>query len=194
MACVRQSTPGERNAFYCDRALERQVVHQTTHSMTRFFLEVDASYKQYQTAQRLRVAAARRLDAQRAFYEEGRITIDRFLDAVSQYATAVATEHQYLTTYNISLAALSEAKGTLLADRNIVVAEPVQGHVTTEIAGERRDDHAKTASFEPAENGPANSSTAEPKPNTWTFSISIGGEKPLQIKGTISADGHTGAR
>jgi outer membrane protein TolC len=105
------------------RAFLQQVVHQTTHSLARFFLEIDANYKQFKTASRLRAAAAQRLDAQRAYYEEGRITIDRFLDAVSQYATAVATEAQYKTTYNISIVALEEAKGTLLAYDNIAVAE-----------------------------------------------------------------------
>ena len=112
------------------RAYLQQVVHQTTHSLARFFLEIDANYKQFKTASRLRAAAAQRLDAQRAYYEEGRITIDRFLDAVSQYATAVATEAQYKTTYNISIVALEEAKGTLLAYDNIAVAEgphPRQG-------------------------------------------------------------------
>jgi outer membrane protein TolC len=105
------------------RAYLQQIVHQTTHSLARFFLEIDANYKQFKTASRLRAAAAQRLDAQRAYYEEGRITIDRFLDAVSQYATAVATEAQYKTTYNISIVALEEAKGTLLAYDNIAVAE-----------------------------------------------------------------------
>jgi outer membrane protein TolC len=105
------------------RAYLQQVVHQTTHSLARFFLEIDANYKQFKTASRLRAAAAERLAAQRAFYEEGRITIDRFLDAVSQYATAVATEAQYKTTYNISIVALEEAKGTLLAYDNVAVAE-----------------------------------------------------------------------
>jgi outer membrane protein TolC len=105
------------------RAYLQQVVHQTTHSLARFFLEIDANYKQFKTASRLRAAAAQRLDAQRAYYEEGRITIDRFLDAVSQYATAVATEAQYKTTYNVSICALEEAKGTLLAYDNIAVAE-----------------------------------------------------------------------
>ena len=108
----------------------QQIVHQTTHSLARFFLEIDANYKQFKTASRLRAAAALRLESQRAYYEEGRITIDRFLDAVSQYATAVATEAQYKTTYNISIVALEEAKGTLLAYDNIAVAEgphPAQG-------------------------------------------------------------------
>ena len=105
------------------RAYLQQIVHQTTHSLARFFLEIDANYKQFKTASRLRAAAAQRLESQRAYYEEGRITIDRFLDAVSQYATAVATEAQYKTTYNVSIVALEEAKGTLLAYDNIAVAE-----------------------------------------------------------------------
>ena len=102
----------------------QQIVHpRRLHSLARFFLEIDANYKQFKTASRLRQAAALRLESQRAYYEEGRITIDRFLDAVSQYATAVATEAQYKTTYNISIVALEEAKGTLLAYDNIAVAE-----------------------------------------------------------------------
>jgi len=105
------------------RAYLQQIVHQTTHSLHRFFLEVDSNYKQFKTASRLRAAAAQRLEAQRAFYEEGRITIDRYLDAVSQYASAVALEAQYKTSYNIAIVALEEAKGTLLAYDNIAVAE-----------------------------------------------------------------------
>jgi outer membrane protein TolC len=125
------------------RAYLQQIVHQTTHSLARFFLEVDANYKQFKTASRLRAAAAQRLEAQRAFYEEGRITIDRYLDAVSQYASAVAQEAQFKTTYNISIVALEEAKGTLLAYDNIAVAEgphPRKAYIQAldQIAGHRR--------------------------------------------------------
>ncbi len=126
MSTGRSPLANSRQAQYIllrSHAYLQQILHQTTHSLARFFLEVDADYKQYRTAARLRKAAAERLDAQRAYYEEGRITIDRFLDSVSQYATAVATEAQYKSTYNIALAALAEAKGTLLADRGIKVAE-----------------------------------------------------------------------
>ncbi len=123
---MRAPLANTRSAQYAllrARAYMQQIVHQTTHSLARFFLEIDANYKQFKTASRLRAAAALRLESQRAYYEEGRITIDRFLDAVSQYATAVATEAQYKTTYNISIVALEEAKGTLLAYDNIAVAE-----------------------------------------------------------------------
>jgi len=123
---MRAPLANVKNAQYIllrQRAFLQQIVHQTTHSLARFFLEVDANYKQFKTASRYRAAAAARLDAQRAFYEEGRITIDRYLDAVSQYASAVAQEAQFKTSYNISIAALEEAKGTLLAYDNIAVAE-----------------------------------------------------------------------
>jgi outer membrane protein TolC len=113
-----------RNAQYNlirQRASLQQIIKQTTHSLARFFLEVDANYELFKTASRLRAAAAQWLEAQRAFYEEGRITIDRYLDAVSQYATALAQEAQFKTTYNISIIALEEAKGTLLDYENIEV-------------------------------------------------------------------------
>jgi outer membrane protein TolC len=107
------------------KAFLQQVVHQTTHSLARFFLEVDANFKQFKTAQRLRQAAQIRLESARAYYEEGRtgFTIDRLLDAVSQYADAIAQEAQYKTSYNTSIAAMEEAKGTLLAYDNIAVNE-----------------------------------------------------------------------
>ena len=123
---VRGPMSNTRQAQYIllqARARQRQVFHQTTRSLARLFLEVDGNYKEYTTARRLQAAAAHRLDVQRAFYEDDRISLDRFLVAVNQYAQAIATEARYKTTYNISLAALSEAKGTLLADRNIVAAE-----------------------------------------------------------------------
>ena len=128
------------------RAHLQQVVHQATHTLARFFLEIDANYKQFKTASRLRAAAAQRLDAQRAYYEEGRITIDRFLDAVSQYATAVATEAQYKTTYNIAIVALEEAKGTLLAYDNIVVGEPNRRPKYVKQSPPKPDSETRTAS------------------------------------------------
>ncbi len=192
---IRSPTPGRRNTPCCDHVrYYQQVVHQTTHSLARFFLEIDANYKQFQTAKRLREAAAQRLDAQRAYYEEGRITIDRFLDAISQYATAVSTEAQYKTTYNISIAALEEAKGTLLAYDNIVVAErphprkpfphPTVGADQASRDKARPDNQVVTASFQAEK---AKEGDVPAKVKTWTFSLSIGGANPLVIKGTITA-------
>jgi outer membrane protein TolC len=105
------------------RAYVQQIVHQTTHQLARFFLEVDANYKAFKTASRLKAAALQRLEAQKAFYEEGTITIDRYLDAVNRWANAVTLEAQFRTQYNIAIVALEEAKGTLLGYDNVAVAE-----------------------------------------------------------------------
>jgi outer membrane protein TolC len=213
MPIMRSPFPNTRQAQYVLlrlRAHYQQVVHQTTHSLARFFLEIDANYKQFETAKRLRQAAAQRLDAQRAYYEEGRITIDRFLDAISQYATAIATEAQYKATYNTSIVALEEAKGTLLAYDNIVVAERPSAQDTSPVrpasadqasrGASKPDDKVVTASFASekpkdldvpptkAEMRATAAKAATPPPGkTWTFSISIGGANPLQITGTITA-------
>ena len=69
-----------------------KVIHQQIHSLARVFVAIDGTYKQLQGDERLRAAAAARLDAQWGYYEEGRITIDRFLDAVNKYVTAVGTK------------------------------------------------------------------------------------------------------
>jgi outer membrane protein TolC len=194
----------------------QQAIRQQAHSLARFFLEIDANCKQLQTAKRLRAAAADRLDSQRAYYEEGRITIDRFLDVVSQYATAVGTEAQYKATYNISIVALKEVKGTLLADYGIVVAEP-KPRKANAASQPKIDEAAKLTAITavakskpvpaplhemvavgpvPAPGSECQESTKATSPapattaaKTWTFSLTIGsGPNPVQIKGTISAE------
>ncbi|CAN5706495.1 hypothetical protein BH23PLA1_BH23PLA1_05470 [soil metagenome] len=113
-------------ALLRQRAFLQQVVHQTTHALARFFIEIDQNYKLLKYAGLAREAAERRLEAQRAFFEAGTINIDRYLDAVNNWSNAVAREAQFKTAYNISIAALEEAKGTLLAYDNIAVAEGPQ--------------------------------------------------------------------
>ncbi len=219
MTVGRSPLANTRQAQYIllrSRAYYNQVVHQTTHSLARFFLEIDANYKQFRTAGRLREAAAQRLDAQRAYYEEGRITVDRYLDAISQYTTAVATEAQYKTTYNISIAALEEAKGTLLAYDNIVIAEqpqprkatraPLSGKDRPKLVASKSDNQVITAAFTDERPKDLNvpqtkaescdgdtKKAATPTSKTWTFSLSIGGANPVQIKGTLTASEGTPA-
>jgi outer membrane protein TolC len=182
---MRSPLANARNSQYVllrQRAFLQQIVHQTTHSLARFFLEVDANYKQFKTASRLRAAAAQRLDAQRAYYEEGRITIDRFLDAVSQYAQAVAQEAQFKTTYNISIVALEEAKGTLLAYNNIAVAEGPHPRKAYVQARDIQDSHRKLPiphdgpMYNPPVGGPP---VPDPVPDNPPPDVNPGGHPPL---------------
>jgi hypothetical protein len=104
--------------------------------LARGFPKIDASYQLAKTASRLRNAAAQRLDAQRQYYNEGRITIDRFLDAVSQHSTAIATEAQYRADYSTALLALELAKGTLL-DRYGIAVIDLRKPGSVSVAGHR---------------------------------------------------------
>jgi hypothetical protein len=185
-------TPAEQQVAK-QREFLQQVVRQTTHSLARFFLEIDANDKQFQTAKKFRAAAAQRLEAQRAFYEEGRITIDRYLDAVSQYANAVAQEAQFKTSYNISIVALEEAKGTLLAYENVAVTEPVR---PAPVDDRSRDEKAKAASFEGPEpaccdakagHATVGAPQAHAPGKTVSFQMTVGvGGKPIEIKGSFT--------
>ena len=113
-----QAAVARQKAFY------DQVVQGTTKSLARFFAEIEAQYKHLTTAQRLTIAAQQRLAAQRASYDQGRITIDRLLDAITQYANAVSQESLYASSYNTTLAAFEEAQGTILPHGGIQILAP----------------------------------------------------------------------
>jgi hypothetical protein len=120
---------------------------------------VDAGYRQYQQAKQHRLDAARRLAANKAWYDEGRITITRYFDIISQHAEAVAAEADRASEYNAAIAAMGEAKGTLLADRFILVIDQPLRTPKNWVAGpDEPGDSIKKASPQP---GKVN----EPKPS-----------------------------
>jgi hypothetical protein len=131
---------------------------------------VDKNYKQFKTASRLKAAALQRLEAQKAYYENGTITIDQYLDSVNRWAQAVTFEAQYRAQYNIAIAALEESKGTLLAYNNIILAEgpwPAKAYVQ---ARDQRVAHRRTpvgddGNLSPRpQNMPLNSVNVPPQP------------------------------
>jgi hypothetical protein len=167
-------------------------------------LAIDANYKQYQTAKKLRAVDTQRLEANRALYEQGRITIDRFLDSVSQYAAAVAHEAQYKSLYNNSIVDLEEAKGTLLEFDKITVVErpmadkpvaskPNGGMMAPSLDAQVTAGQA-TSPAAPPEAGDAKAATpdAEAAGRTISFQVTINvGSKPVEIRGsfTVSPSG-----
>ncbi len=188
------------------RAFLQQVIKQTTHSLARFFLEIDANYKQFETASRLRHSSTLLLESQKTRFKHGSITIDRLLDSVAQYATAVATEAQYKTSYNISLVAIEEAKGTLLEHEQITV---VASSGPDSVAGRDRAvaraaqstpavvppptpaDPPTPTALQPAEPTaiPAKEagSTTAAAGKTVSFQFTVGiGSKPVEIRGSFT--------
>src|SRR5262249_50641139 len=150
-------------------------------------------------ASRLRDLAAKRLEAQKTFYDECRITAERYLDAVSQYASAEAQEAQFRTGYNISIVALEEAKGTLLAYDNIAMADeptppaaPARGvpGAIEETAGDRMrwrpsgDRDVVRTGLETAQDRAPGATEAPTPPTTIEFDIAIGRSEPIRIRGS----------
>ena len=214
---VADAFEAQRGRATVDRQREslKQVIHQTTHSLARFFLEIDANHKQFQVARKLREQGQIRLDRARASFEEGKAdtSVDRLLDAIVQYADAVVQEAQYKCSYNTSLAALEEAKGTLLAERKIlVVARPRESAAKAAgVASTPRlvespptgifgiDLDVKPAAFAaPADatSEPIAPKADSPAPSGRVIRYDIaleGGPVPVQLKGTVSFGAPGGA-
>ncbi|WP_406693823.1 sigma-70 family RNA polymerase sigma factor [Singulisphaera sp. Ch08] len=180
----------------------QQVIQQTMYSLGRFVLEIDANHKQYQLASKIRTNAAQRLKVQRAFYEEGRITLDRYLDSVSQYATAEAQEALFKSSYNISLIALEEAQGTLLEHKQITIVDGPRGSESRSV---KRNKAAKPNADEFQSMVPTTPTTQQPPPEAgvspakteiaktdlagkeFSFEMTIPiGPKPITIRGSFS--------
>jgi hypothetical protein len=85
-----------------------------TDSLSRSFREIEANHDQFTVDRRASVDALVKREAQRGYYEEGRISAGQMLDAFGREANAIAQEARSLAAYNASLAAFEEAKGSLL--------------------------------------------------------------------------------
>lgn len=176
-----------------DAEIERQetFAHQTErdveHGMARMFLEIGSNYRLFTTASRLKDAAKQRLDAQAALFESGKITIDRYLDAVNRWATATSQEAEYKARYNTAIVALEEAKGSLLDVKGIVIADTPR--VASLIAHDGAVEPAMFPHPEKSPNGPAHVAqpAKEEAGKTYSFQFSIGGgPKPVEIKGSFT--------
>ena len=126
-------------------ALLQTIVHQSTHALARFFLEIDADHKQYQIAQNSRETSRQRLAAAWAGFDNGEAPLDQVLGAVNNDADAANQETMYLSMYNTSVAAFEEARGTLLTSEGIIVTDsPTLQELAPEPPAEPRQPAATT--------------------------------------------------
>jgi len=185
------ATNGPADASERERTFLQQVVHQTTHALARFFLEVDANSKQFQAAGRLREAAQQRLETQQAAYEAGTVTIDRYLDALRNWSTAVAREGQSRSSYNVSIIALEEAKGTLLSHDKIVVADLGDSPLPRTDRAAKVDAQTRVASLDRSADEAASRTGRADAPKTFTLRLPVTATTTVQVR--ISAGWVAGA-
>ena len=75
--------------------VDKAALKSAMQALAERILDVDSKYKSFTYAGRLKTAAAARLEAQREFFDQGTITIDRYLDAINRWACAVAQEADF---------------------------------------------------------------------------------------------------
>jgi hypothetical protein len=198
-ACIAPAAGTSKTRAELAREIDRcdQLVRQTELEVVRACFEVEAGREQMTLATRLRTAAAHRLETQRASYELGQITIDRYLDAISQYTAAVAREGRFQSAHSIALAALEDQKGTHLASLDIRLAEPPRACCETEAAvaqsGDELDPAVIRAGGEDAETKAddeqaccAAASRPARAPLTIKLDLTFGRSNPVQLRGSVS--------
>jgi outer membrane protein TolC len=117
MLCFRSPLANVRQAQYQlirQRAALQATTWLATDSLSRSFREIEANHDQFTVDRRASVDARVKREAQRGYYEEGRISAGQMLDAFGREAHAIAQEARSLAAYNASLVAFEEAKGSLL--------------------------------------------------------------------------------
>ncbi len=103
-----------------DRANIRQNLHQIEHLLATSLRTIDQSFLQYEAFRDARQAASENLEFQGAEVSSGRQTVFlNFLQGVTDWGNAVASEAQSLATYNTELAGLERQTGTILETHGI---------------------------------------------------------------------------
>jgi hypothetical protein len=111
------------------QALKEQERRAQTALAKQYSLVVQ-NYKLIEIRRMAREALAEQLRVRSELFKEGakNSTIEFFLDAQNQWATALSQEYQAVVDYNVSLAAFEFARGTILDRDRIVISEgPLPG-------------------------------------------------------------------
>ena len=167
-----------------------QVTNEATHQLARFFLEIDANAKQLATANRIKEAARQRMDALREFRKrDGKLTVDRELDAINRWSTSIAEEAVVLAKYNATLIAFEEAKGTLLEHEKIrlnVETRTGDGPAFIALTPGRVAAETPRAEVEPGR-VPRATEVRATEAKTYTFRFAVGsGPRPTEVRGSFT--------
>jgi RNA polymerase sigma factor (sigma-70 family) len=175
---TRKATAGRKATV-----LEEEIQH-ATRILDMNLRWVDAIYDQYQFAKKVRTAAQRTLATQRAHYDEGRITIDRCLEAARKFGEALTKEARDKAMYNIAIVALEEAKGTLLEHDEITLAEAPAADSAGAVVGAKASAKDESSPA-PAPAGRTTEHAARGKTMAFEATIRVG-TIPIEIRGSVT--------
>lgn len=103
------------------RVRYREAVRLATDRLSRSIKEAESAGRQLARVIRLSDDSRRALAEEQKSFEAGRITADRYQEAMAHFARAERRKTQVQTDFQDSIAAFEQAKGTLLAFDNITL-------------------------------------------------------------------------
>jgi outer membrane protein TolC len=103
--------------------LLRDFEEKTQHLLVIAYRSLFETHAQIQINRSQRIAAAEQLEARFKQFLAGQGTLDILLESQRVWATALQAEYSAVGAYNVALARFEYAKGTILQDENIHIAE-----------------------------------------------------------------------
>lgn len=106
-----------------ERARLRNLEHTVVHGLHEAYQDLITNFDLIQIQMERREAAAQQLIARMQFYLQGKASLDLVLEAQVRFTDALRDEGQAKIQYNQALARWEFARGTMLANDNVVLAE-----------------------------------------------------------------------
>ncbi len=122
----RLAMAGVRNAELVlaqSRALLQDQELELVHVLTNAIRDLDRNYQVSQTTFNRRVAAAKQVEAVKAGYDAGTVTLDMLLDAQRRLADAEIAYYRALVDYNVAILQIHFRKNSLLEYNGVYLAE-----------------------------------------------------------------------
>ncbi|HXT61110.1 MAG TPA: TolC family protein, partial [Pirellulales bacterium] len=122
----RLAMAGVRNAELIlaqSRALLQDQELELVHVLTNSIRDLDRNYQVSQTTFNRRVAAAKQVEAVKAGYDAGTVTLDMLLDAQRRLADAEIAYYRALVDYNVAILQVHFRKNSLLEYNGVYLAE-----------------------------------------------------------------------
>ena len=122
----RQPLAAVRNAqlqLARERAILQDQELELSHQLADAIRDVDTNYTLAQTNFNRRVAAEQQVEAVKAAYDAGTVTLDLLLEAQRNVADAEAAYYRSLTDYNKAIMQVHYRKGSLLEYNGVLLAE-----------------------------------------------------------------------
>lgn len=117
------ATRNAQLALSRERHTLRNIEHTVIHDLHEAYQDIITQYQLIQAQKDRREFATQQLESQEQFYRQGKTTIDVLLQAQTTFADALRDENLAIVAYNQALVAWEFAKGSILENDNVTLAE-----------------------------------------------------------------------